>query len=90
MDKTLAEIITIAKKALATAEKQVIDTKVEDINKNSFVSIGGSLDSIILLCEHVKQDPHMDNIDRTGKHNIAGGMNSPSDIQKEAFEKGNG
>ena len=89
MHETLAEIITIAKKALATAEDKVIDTKVETINKNSFVSIGGSLDSIILLAENVKQDPHMDNIDRTEKHNIAGGMNSPSERQVEAYKKDN-
>jgi len=85
MCEVLDEILIIAKKALATAESEVVDAKVETINKG-FISIGGSLDSIILLCEDKKVDPHKDNMDRGGRHSIAGHMNDPSETQKDAFD----
>ena len=84
----LDEILIIAKKALAIADDKVINIKVEEVSKG-FISIGGSLDSIILLCEDKKNEPRMDNIDRKDRHNIAGGMNSPSPMQHRAFDEEN-
>ena len=87
MNATLKEIIKLAKETLAVTEASVLNEKVEDVTKTAFVSVGGKLDSIVLLAEDaLTLDPTQDNIDRPTKHNIAGGMNSPSKIQTEAFE----
>ena len=86
MKNRLEEIIVTAKKALAVTEKEIIALKVYDIDKkkNTYVSMGGCLDSIILLAEDILKDaslhePHQDNMDHMEHHNIAGNnMNRPS------------
>ena len=86
MNVTLKEIIELAKDILEVTEAKVLNEKVEEVTKTAFVSIGGKLDSIILVAEDaLTLDPSQDNIDRPTKHNIAGGMNSPSKMQQEAF-----
>ena len=87
MNATLKEIIKLAKETLEVTEAKVLNEKVEEITKTAFVSVGGKLDSIILLAEDaLTLDPKQDNIDRPERHNIAGSMNSPSIMQQEAFE----
>ena len=87
MNKVLQEIIKLAKETLEVTDANVLNEKVEEVTKTAFVSVGGKLDSIILLAEDaLTVDPTQDNIDRPTKHNIAGGMNSPSKMQQEAFE----
>jgi len=89
MNKTLEEIIKIAKEALEVTNKEVLDTKVTQLTKTGYVSVGGVLDSIILLAENmVVADPSKDAIDRPERHSIAGHMNDPSDNQRKAFEEG--
>ena len=87
----LDEIIELVNKALLVTDAQVINTEVEAINKTSFITIGGVLDSIkILAMDNLGQfDPLLDNSDNPERHNIAGGMNSPSKMQKEAFKEDN-
>lgn len=90
MDKVLKEIIKLAKEALVVTNQEAIVTPVKDITKTAFISVGGVLDSIILVAEDaVSLDPTQDNIDRPEKHNIAGTMNSPSETQKKAFAEEN-
>ena len=77
MKNRLEEIIVMAKKALVTTDQKVIDTFVDDK-----VSVGGTLDSIILLAEDILKDPSLhepiiDNMDHADRHNIAGSMNRP-------------
>lgn len=86
MNKTLNEIIKLAKETLEVAEAKVIDTEVEALDRRAFISIGGKLDMIILTAEDALiPDPRQDNVDRPDRHNIAGTMNSPSEMQKKAF-----
>ena len=87
MNATLKEIIKLAKETLEVTDAKVLSEKVSEVNKTAFVSIGGTLDCIILLAEDaLTLDPTQDNVDRPERHNIAGSMNSPSKMQQEAFE----
>ena len=77
MKNRLEEIIVMAKKALVTTDKKVVDEFIDDK-----VSVGGTLDSIILLAEDILKDPSLrepivDNMDHADRHNIAGSMNRP-------------
>ena len=89
--KNLQEIIELVDKALLVTDAKVIDTEVEALGKTAFITIGGVLDSIKLLAmDNLGHfDETRDAIDRPERHNIAGGMNSPSIMQKEAFAEEN-
>ena len=90
----LDEIIELSRKAIRVNEDKVLDVEVIPLEKGAFVSIGGVLDSILILALSIKEEqgeiePHRDNIDRVDRHNIAGSMNGPSPMQTEAFEEEN-
>ncbi len=94
--KKLDEIIETARRAIRVADAKVLDVEVTEIDKKSFVSIGGSFDSILILALSIKEeqghsleDEKRDAIDRPERHSIAGGMNNPSPMQVEAFEEEN-
>ena len=53
----LEEIKDIARKAIRKSDDKVLDEKVHEIDKKTFVSVGGAFDSIIILVEELeKQD----------------------------------
>ncbi len=83
MREQLKEIV---KQAEASFEK-VTDETV-NIMVNDQISIGGTLDSIMLLAKDALEssDPHKDNIDRVERHSISGHMNDPSAMQKKGFD----
>ena len=85
----LHEIIELVNKALLVTDAKVINTEVEALNKTAFITIGGVLDSIkILAMDNLGNfDETRDAIDRAERHSIAGHMNDPSSMQKEAFNK---
>ena len=91
MKERLDEIIITAKKALALAEKEPINTKPIEVDKG-FISMGGAFDSIILIAQDIIDNndcrEHSDNVDHADHHNIAGGMNRPArDATYEKEEK---
>ena len=54
--KHLAEIKETAKRAIRVADAKVIDTGVTELDKQGFISMGGSLDSIIILAEELEKE----------------------------------
>ena len=56
----LEEIKEICRKAIRKTEDEVLKTSVIEVNKNSFVSIGGCFDSIIILAEELEKQNEND------------------------------
>ncbi len=92
--KKLDEIIETARRAIRVADAKMLDVEVTELDKKSFMSIGGSFDSILILALSIKEeqnttvlDEKRDAIDRPERHSIAGHMNDPSPMQVEAFDE---
>ena len=90
MNAKLDEIIETARRAIRITDDKILNTNVAELDKKQYISVGGSLDSIIILALALKEDertPKVEVIDRPERHSIAGGMNDPSPIQVEAFKE---
>ena len=97
MNKKLDEIIELSRKAIRVNEDKVLDVEVVPLEKGAFVSIGGVLDSILILALSIKEeqgqslaDEKRDAVDRPERHSSSGHMNDSCLEHKAAFKESTG
>ena len=55
-NEKLDEIIDMARKAIRITEDKILDTEVVELDKKSFISVGGAFDNILILALELKKE----------------------------------